>query len=59
MTFKHQIHIIAFLQKEHLKEFGNYAQPLMREESQSQWVHNGIINFRKPMQALVKMDREF
>lgn len=59
MTIKHQIHIIAFLQKEHLKEFGNYALPLMREESQSQWVHKLIINFRKPMPALVKMDREF
>lgn len=56
---KEMTHIIAFSQRELLKEFGSFALMLMLVESQFLKQQNGIINSKKPTLNLVKMVKEY
>ena len=59
ILIREMTHIIVFLPKELLKEFGNFVLMLMLVESQSLKPQNGIKNSRKQILSLVKMVKEF
>lgn len=56
---KEMTHIIVFLLKVLLKEFGNFVPMLTLVESQFLKLLNGIKNSKRPMLSLVKMVKEF
>ncbi len=56
---KDPIHIIAFLLKVLLKEFGKKVRMLMLEENQFQEIKNGKSFSKKQMKNLVETEKEF
>jgi hypothetical protein len=59
MNMKDPIHIIAFLLKVLLKEFGKKVRMLMLEENQFQEIKNGKSFSKKQMKNLVETEKEF